>query len=455
MLRVFFSLLVARLTRMALRLTKRGGTALPGKLALKLCPDLLSRLSRNVTTVIVTGTNGKTTSCRMVEQLFAEAGLPYFANKGGANLKQGITTEFAMNATLFGKAKKSYAVIECDEAAMVQVCPEVKPKVILLTNVFSDQLDRFGDVLTTLSAIKRGMASSPDSILCLNADCSLSCSIAEELSNPVLYYGVECPVYKEQVQEQSDAPRCLHCGSEYTYTLRTYGHLGSFHCPICGYKRPAAAAAVTSILHQGADSTQVLLRLGEREVQCEIAVPGGYNIYNAAGASAVGMALELDGLVICAALANFHCGFGRMEKMNLNGLRARMILVKNPAGCNQTLNFLANIEGDVLFVVALNDRVGDGTDISWIYDADFEKLLCLGNRLKGIYCAGERGADMAVRLKYAGFPLSKLRVFADYDQLIDAFCAQTTPLVMMPTYSAMMDLRSALAKRFGLKEFWE
>ena len=454
-MRQFLALLAAKLTRLALRLTRRGGTALPGKVALKLCPDLLSRLSRRVDTVIVTGTNGKTTSCRIVEQLFVETAYPYFANRGGANLKQGITTEFAMNANIFGRPKKRYAVIECDEAAMVQVCPEVKPKVILMTNVFSDQLDRFGDVMTTLDAICRGMESSPDSVLCLNADCSLSASLPEKLKNRVVYYGVECPVYKEQVQETSDAPRCIHCGTEYEYTLRTYGHLGAFRCPKCGYERPHADVAVTEIVHQGADSTHVMIRLGEATVPAEIAVPGGYNIYNAAGAAAVGMAMDIDPLAILGALANFHCGFGRMEKMDLNGVSARMILVKNPAGCNQALNFLANMEGDALFVVALNDRTGDGTDVSWIYDADFEKLLTLGDRLKGIYCIGERGADMAVRLKYAGFPLQKLRVFADYDTLIDAVCSQHSPVVMMPTYSAMMDLRSALARRFGLKEFWE
>ncbi len=454
-MRVFIALLAAKLVRLLLRLTHRGGTALPGKVALKICPDLLSRLARDVSTVIVTGTNGKTTSCRIAEQLFAEAGIPYFANRGGANLKQGITTEFAMNANLFGRPKRQYAVIECDEAAMVQVCPEVKPKVILMTNVFSDQLDRFGDVLTTLDAIRRGMDASPDSVLCLNADCSLSASLHEKLKNKVVFYGVECPVYKEQVQENSDAPRCLRCGTEYEYSLRTYGHLGHFRCPQCGYERPHAHVAVTEIPYQGADSTRVMLRLGDVTVPAEIAVPGGYNIYNAAGAAAVGMALELDEPAILSALANFHCGFGRMEEMELNGVSARMILVKNPTGCNQALNFLANTEGDALFVVALNDRVGDGTDISWIYDADFEKLLCLGERLKGIYCVGDRGADMAVRLKYAGFPLQKLRVFGDYGSLIDALSAQSAPVVMMPTYSAMMDLRGALAQRFGLKEFWE
>ena len=454
-MRQFLALFAARLIRLALRLTHRGGTALPGKVALRICPDLLSRLAGRVNAVVVTGTNGKTTSCRMVEQLFAEAGLPYHANRDGANLKQGITTELIMNARLSGRPKMANVIIECDEASMGLVCPEVKPKVILLTNVFSDQLDRLGDVMTTLDAICRGMAASPDSVLCLNADCSLSVSLSEKLPNRVIFYGVETPVYKEQVQELSDAPRCIRCGSEYEYTLHTYGHLGDFRCPHCGYHRPHAEVAVTEILRQDADSTRMILRLGEDLIPAELPVPGGYNIYNAAGAAAVGMALGMDGLVIPAALANFRSGFGRMEKIDLNGVSARMILVKNPAGCNQTLNFLANAEGETLFVVALNDRSGDGTDVSWIYDADFEKLLTLGDRLKGIYCAGERGADMAVRLKYAGFPLRKLRVFADYDQLIDALCAQSAPVVMMPTYSAMMDLRAALSRRFRIKEFWK
>ena len=270
-----------------------------------------------------------------------------------------------------------------------------------------------------------------------------------------MFYGVETELYRQRVREVSDAPRCLRCGAEYSYTLRTYGHLGAFRCPRCGYGRHEAQVAVTGLLRQDAEGSRVLLRLDGEEYEAEIAVPGGYNVYNAAGAAAVAMALGFRPESAVRAMGNFRCGFGRMEKMELDSCSARMVLVKNPAGCNQALNFLANLEGEALFVIALNDRAGDGTDISWIYDADFEALLRLGKRLRGVFCAGDRGADMAVRLRYARFPMEKLRVFTDYDALIDELSRQSAPVVIMPTYSAMMELRGKLAERYGLREFWE
>lgn len=454
-LRVFIALLAARMARCVLRITGRGGTALPGRIALRLCPGLLSYLSKNIHTVLVTGTNGKTTSCRIVEQLLRESGLLCFANRGGANLVQGITTEYAMNATITGKPKYGWAVIECDEAAARSVCKSVNPKAILVTNVFSDQLDRFGDVNNTLESIRAGLKNAPNAVLCLNADCSLSATLADGLPNQVIWYGVETSIYRQRVDEVSDAPRCSVCGSEYVYAWQTYGHLGGFRCSKCGFSRPAADVAVTQVLEQTADMTRVMLRLENKEFPVTIGVPGGFNIYNAAGVAAVGLGLGLGTDAILRAPEVFRCGFGRMEKVDMNGIPARMILIKNPAGCNQTLNYLTNLEGKALFVICLNDFPGDGTDISWIWDADFEKLLSLGDRLTGVLCAGTRGAEMAMRLKYAGLPVSKLKIFSDYEDVIEEILAQSEPVVMMPTYSAMLAFREKLSSRFGLKEFWE
>lgn len=454
-IRVILALLAARLVRGLLRITGRGGTALPGRIALKLHPGLLRYLAKDVNTILVTGTNGKTTSCRIVEQLLKEAGLPCFANRGGANLAQGITTEFAMNATFTGSPKYRWAVIECDEAAAKSVCRSVRPKAILVTNVFSDQLDRFGDVSNTLESIRAGLKNAPDAVLCLNADCSLSATLSDELPNKVIWYGVETEIYRNRVNEVSDAPRCTVCGSEYVYAWQTYGHLGGFRCSKCGFSRPAADVAVTQILEQSTDCTKIMIRLENKEFPAVIGVPGGFNIYNAAGVAAVGMGLGIDRKAILRAPELFNCGFGRMEKIDMNGIPARMILIKNPAGCNQTLNFLTNLDGNALFVICLNDYPGDGTDISWIWDADFERLNCLGDRLTGVYCAGTRGAEMALRLKYAGLPGDKLRVFADYESVIDAICQQQQPVIMMPTYSAMLAFREKLGQRFNLKDFWE
>lgn len=454
-IKVLLSIAACRATRALLRLFGRGGTALPGKVALKICPDLLKYVSKGVHTIIVTGTNGKTTCSRIIEQTLSDAGYSFFTNRSGSNLLQGITCEYAMNATLGGKPKCGWAVIECDEAASKRVCLYADPAVVLVTNIFRDQLDRFGEVTATLESVRTGLRNSPNAVVCINADCSLSVSAAEDLDNTVIYYGVDTELYKDRVTEVSDASHCIHCMTEYEYDYMTYGHLGGFRCPKCGYCRPHTDISVTKVISQGTDTTDVELRVGDRTMQTRIGIPGGYNVYNAVAAVAVAKAVGITPETAMGAANSFQCGFGRMEKLDLDGCSARMILVKNPAGCNQTLNFLTNLDEETLFVCMLSDNIADGTDVSWIYDVNFEKLCGMGNRLSGVICSGIRAWDMALRLKYAGLPADKLRVIEDYDELIGEMRAQDKPIVIMPTYTAMLEFRGILSKRFGLRQFWE
>ena len=214
-IRVFFAILLCKLLRFASRLLHRGGTAMPGRFALKVCPGLLGLLARQVKTVAITGTNGKTTSARMIEQAFADQGKSYFANRSGANLLSGITTEFVMNSTLSGRCRKEYAVIECDEAASVSVFPQLRPQVIVVTNLFRDQLDRYGEVTHTLANVRAGIQGAPGAKLCLNADCSLTASLADDLKNEAVFFGIDpgaCPPGEKS--ELSDAPHCIRCKTE-------------------------------------------------------------------------------------------------------------------------------------------------------------------------------------------------------------------------------------------------
>ena len=454
-MRIFLTLLICRLTKALLRLMGRGGTALPGKLALRLCPNILGVLAHRVRTIVVTGTNGKTTSSRMVEQALSEEGVSYFANRSGANLIQGIVTEYASHARLNGAPRCDYAVIECDEGALRAVSGYVSPAVILVTNVFSDQLDRFGDVKNTLEAIRAGIKAAPEATLCLCADCSLCATLSDGVPNPVVWFGCDVPVSSAPVSELSDAPRCVRCGGELSYDYRTYGHLGGFRCPGCGYARPKADVAVTELLRSTADGTEIALSISGLRYDAFVNVPGGFNLYNAAGAAAVCEALDLGAEVAVRALGSFKCGFGRMEKLELGSVSARMILVKNPAGANQALSFASELTGDVLIVFALNDLTGDGTDVSWIYDVDFSRLLALGNRLRGVICSGRRADEAALRMKYAGIPPEPLRVIPDYEDLIAAITAQDAQVILLPTYSAMMELRHKLSAKYGLSGFWE
>ena len=453
--RVFLAVLCCKIARFLIRLVGRGGTAMPGKIALRICPNVLLTLSKGVRTILITGTNGKTTSARMIEQAFIDEKRSYLANKSGANLISGITAEFAMQSTLFGRCRKEFAVIECDEAASKTVLKYLKPEVIVVTNVFRDQLDRYGEITHTLGNIIEGISHSPDSLLCLNADDSLIASIPEHVPNKTLFFGVDVPLEDGDAKELSDAPHCIHCKTEYAYDYRTYGHLGGFRCPNCGYARPNVQYAVKEIISQDADSSSVAMDLNGRDLFLHINLPAVYNIYNAAGAAAALDAFGFQRAEIANALASFDCGFGRMEKFDLEGTPGRMMLVKNPAGCNQVMRYLSALSDNAMFVVCLNDNDADGTDISWIWDADFERLATMGGRLTRVLVSGIRAEDMALRLKYAGVDPQRMEIIHDYGRLIDEMCRSEDRVFIMPTYTAMLTLRSQLQKRLGGKEFWE
>ena len=438
-----------------LRKLGRGGTNLPGRLALKIDPSLLGTLAKGMHVTVVTGTIGKTTTSRMIEETFRRTGFRYFANKSGANLLSGITAVFAQHTRLSGQSPYTHALIECDEAAFRRVSEYLPVEVLVVNNIFRDQLDRYGEISHTLEAIRTGISHIPDATLCLNADCSLTASLAQNVPNKITWFGVDVPVYKEVVTELSDAPYCINCKAEYTYDWRTFGHLGGFSCPNCGYKRHDADVAVTEILSSSASDSRVRLSIDGHEHEVEVNLPGGYNIYNAVAAAAVAHENTVDDATIVESLATFECGFGRAEEFTLGSTRARMMLVKNPAGFNQVINLIANDEGEYQLAFLLNDRFADGTDISWIWDVDFEALARHERRFTRVLVGGVRADDMAVRLKYAGFAPQRLEIMRKDDDLLDALSSSETPTFIMPTYTAMFDLRSAISKRAEVKAFYE
>ncbi|MBQ9179355.1 MAG: DUF1727 domain-containing protein [Firmicutes bacterium] len=454
-IKVNLAVAASKASRKIMRLLGKGASTMPGKVGLSVCPDLLGHLAKDVKCIIVTGTNGKTTTSRMIEQTLIDAGVTYFCNKSGANMMNGITTEFAMNSTLSGKPKCEYALIECDEAAFKTVSKYVDADCVLATNVFRDQLDRYGEITHTLDNIRIGIQNSKNAVVCLNADCSLTASLREEIPNEIVLYGVNLPIYKEHIKESSDAPYCIHCKHEYEYEYITFGHLGKYRCPNCGYERPEPDIAVTDVIVSDANHSEIEITMKGEKRKATINLPGGYNIYNGVAAVTVAKVMGFPAETAVGALATFECGFGRMEKFMLGGAETRMILIKNPAGCNQVLNFLSNIDEKSMFVVCLNDNYADGRDISWIWDVDFESLQRIEENLTGVLVSGIRADEMAMRFKYAGIPEEKIRVIKDYEKLIDEFTAQDAPVYIMPTYTAMMDLRAIVSKKFGYKNFWE
>ncbi len=453
-MRFVLAIICCKLIRLALRLMGRGGTALPGKVALRICPDMLSRLARGVTVAVVTGTNGKTTTCRMLEKMLRDAGKDCFANRSGSNLERGITADFVSNAGLFGRPRRKLAVIECDEAAFRRVCGELAPKVCVVTNVFRDQLDRYGEVTHTLGAIREGLEHAAHATVCLNADCSLTASLAPCAPDRVRFFGVDAPL-AGSASDVSDAPRCIVCGAQYEYDYHTFAHLGGFRCPKCGYGRTEPDVAVLSVEELTAEGSAAEMRVDGEVYAAAVDLPGGYNLYNAAAAVAAATALGVAAEGAVGSLARLESGFGRMERFALGNARVTMVLVKNPAGCDRAIDFLRTLTGGLTAVFCLNDNLADGTDVSWIWDAGFERLFSPGAPAMDIIVSGTRSEDMLLRLKYAGADAEHARLIRSTEELVAALAEAEGEVCVLPTYTAMLPLRAALAERCGGKEFWK
>lgn len=456
-MKVFLSCLVCRFVTFVLQKLGRGATTLPGRVALKVKRNVLADLSKNVKVIIVTGTNGKTTSCRIVEEGLKTAGKSYFINKSGANLITGITASFIMNSTITGKNKKEYAIVECDENAFREVSRYIHADVILVTNVFRDQLDRYGEVTHTLNAIKESVMNLPEAVVCLNADCSLTYSMSKEIPNKIVTYGVNVAFDKDAKEpEISDAKYCIFCKHEYKYSYHTYGHLGGFECRACGYKRVSPDFAVSSVEELKPNYSIVVTDfMGDKNIT-KINIGGSYNVYNAVGCAAALSALGIDRKTVYTALESFNGAFGRMEQFESGDNKINIILVKNPAGFSQTMSFISSIDDDMTLILSLNDNAADGRDISWIWDVDFNDIFNKSN-VREIYVTGKRCYDMAVRVKYEGVDENRIKIIEneDYSKLVDIATSQGRDVYIVPTYTSMMTMRPVIAKRLGGKDFWE
>ena len=451
-IRIFIACLAARLTRAGLRLMRHGGTALPGKAALKICPGLLGELGRDVDTVLVTGTNGKTTTSGMLRRMLDENHIPYLSNRSGANLTSGVAGEFIFHSDLLGRCRRHVAVIECDEGNFPAIAEALQPKAILVTNLFRDQLDRYGEVTHTRDCIARGIQAAPDAVLCLNADCSLTASLGIGVPNRVVYYGVD-GWSSDKEPNVSDAPHCLHCGERYAYRRHTFAHLGDWYCPHCGAARPTPDITAETI-ELSSSGSRVTLRRDNAVRSVSVALPAVYNVYNALSALAAADAMGWDMDTCECSLAGFDAMFGRMETLRVGDTPVRIVLVKNPAGCDRALEYLAGLGDGVLPVFCLNDNLNDGTDVSWIWDADYESLFAQ-RRYDRIGVYGIRAQDMRLRLKYAGADDASIEVYASLDELASAVEKSDRPVCVLPNYTAMLSVRDRLSALAGGGKFWE
>jgi len=478
-------LALARAAGALSRLRGGGATSVPGRVLMRLDRGAIGALGARLRrgSVLISATNGKTTTAAMAAGILEEAGVPLVYNQAGANMAGGIAATLLAATRAHGGIAGELGLFEVDELWLGAVAEQLHPRAILLGNLFRDQLDRYGELETIADSWEHTLgedAARPVSVpapqaggesarLVLNADDPLIADLGRGRSG-VLYYGIEDDsLALPGMAHAADAKHCRRCGAPYVFEAIYLGHLGHYHCPRCGRSRPAPAVLATGVTLQGVRAARFTLRTPVGEADVELGLPGLYNVYNALAAAALATALEVPLRSIVAGLNGAKAAFGRAEIVTVNlaegpagvgpGQRAarelRILLVKNPAGANEVLRTLALEPGEHDLLGVLNDDIADGRDVSWVWDADFELLA---GRVRLATCSGTRAPELALRLKYAGVDPARIRVQPDLSLALREAAAERpdgdAPLYALPTYTAMLALRELLVARGEASSAW-
>jgi UDP-N-acetylmuramyl tripeptide synthase len=433
-----------------------GGTTLPGRLLVRMAPDAIDRLASQLDrgSIVVSSTNGKTTTAGMIANILRAAGRTPVHNRAGSNMHWGV-------ATALLEQTGDEGLFELDEAWLPRVAPHLRPRLLVLGNLFRDQLDRYGELERIADEWADLVASLEGSCeFALNADDPLIADLGRdrelERRPGVTYFGIEDRSQAlPELQHAHDAKHCRRCGAPYTYDRAFVGHLGHYRCPDCGADRPAPDIAATRIALHGIRGSSVHLTTPEGELDLELPLPGLYNVYNALAALAAGLRSGVPLQQVREGLESMRAVFGRVETIEVSGKPVSILLVKNPAGANEVLRTLTleSSDGGIDLWLALNDRIADGRDVSWIWDADFE---ILADGVRRVICAGTRAPEMALRLKYAGWPPDAIEVIEPIDSSLDTAVADAPGrLFALPTYTALLELRTLLADRGLAADYWQ
>ncbi|WP_270503494.1 Mur ligase family protein [Ligilactobacillus salivarius] len=421
-----------------------GGTSLPGKITLAIDPDVLKSLAKDYEIVIITGTNGKTLTTALTVKVLGEKYSNILTNPSGSNMKQGIVSAFLTAQKT--KSGKKLAVLETDEANVPIISQYISPSIYVMTNLFRDQMDRYGEIYTTYDKILKGINMHPDALVIANGDAPIFNS--RKLKNKVIYYGFDDKADREQMAPaNTDSLLCPKCQHILHYKNRSYSNLGKYYCPNCDFKRPKLSYQMNRILSQSPqsstfeiDNTSISLHIG-----------GTYNIYNALAAYAVGNELGVSPQQIAHALSsNDEKVFGRQEVIKIGDKELTLVLIKNPVGLDQVLDMIKTDTEPFSLAVLLNANYADGIDTSWIWDGSFESLPF--DKIPAILTGGERYRDITFRLRVAGVPEEN---FSQEEKLPDVLenikKMPTKHIYVLATYTAVLQLRKLLSEQGYIK----
>jgi UDP-N-acetylmuramyl tripeptide synthase len=439
---------VAALSR---RLGAGGGTTIPGRLLADFDRDAIDRLAARLPTgtAVVSATNGKTTTTAMAAEIL-RPGHRLAHNAAGANLVSGVAS------TLLTASDAELGLFEVDEAALPELVQRLRPRAVCLSNLFRDQLDRYGELELVAERWRNAVAALPDATqLVYNADDPQLAAVGETRPGSVAF-GLDDPrLARPSLQHAADSKYCVRCGTPYEYAAAYVGHLGDYRCPRGDHARPPLAVAAREASLTGLDSASFRLDTPEGSRRIELKLPGLYNVYNAVAAAALARSLGAELDEIAAGLGRFSAAFGRFERLAVGEKGLLLLLIKNPAGANEAVRTLADGGAPRVLVVALNDEIADGRDVSWIWDVDFEPLL---PGLQTLVASGGRAAELALRFRYGGLDEHAIEVEHDLAAALDRGL-ELTPgrgeLVVLPTYTAMLGLQRLLAARGLAKPYWE
>lgn len=440
---------VAKLAARTIRKLGLGlGSNLPGRVARKLSPSVLSHLAGQTPrgVIAVTGTNGKSTTSGILSSILRVSGFTFAHNRQGANLVTGITASLIESADWMKGITADLCLFEIDEAALPVVAKEVNISSILVTNLFRDQLDRFGELDTTAKLIAKGIAQNHSKPI-LNADdpnvAQLSCD------GEKLYYGIENVIDATGTASNMELAYCGACGREVSYSTVFYGQLGHWLCS-CGNGRPQPQVVAKDV-EVLATSSKFKLLINHQEEECVLPLPGLFNVYNALAAAAAAHLLGASNQAIRYGLKEYTTLFGRSEKLSLEGRSLIVQLIKNPAGATQAVGSCVKDERRRL-LIAINDNLADGRDVSWLWDADFEQIARAGKE-DTIIVSGQRAEDMAVRMKYAGYPPHLIKVIPKLQAALRSGLddmKEGETLWLMPTYTCLLELQKIVKSMGGV-----